>query len=137
MGKAETNPLDAALMRLEPHVGSASTWAIEAQIKSEEPPDPKHAPASRLAREPAIRDAISKSCLEWIESGRFPIADFFALRFLFDRMNCAYSFGFWLRQSGFEAPHKSENEILGWLLVDCWDNILAARWAQALHDSSC
>ncbi len=132
---ANKNHLDAALMWLEPHVGSASTWAIEAQIKSEEPPDPRHAPAARIARELAIRDAISKSFLEWIENGRLPVADFHTSRFLFDRMNCAYSFGCWLRQSGFEAPHKSEKEILEWLLVDCWDNVLAARWVQALRDS--
>ena len=136
MGKAKTNPLDAALKRLESITGSASTWAIEARLMTLEIPKRDYF-AARIAREPAIRDAISKSCLEWIESGRFPIADFHACRFLFDRMNCAYSFGCWLRQSGFEAPHKSENETLGWLLVDCWDNILAARWAQALHDSSC
>src|ERR1035438_3618657 len=122
MGKAKTNPLDAALKRLESITGSASTWAIEARLMTLEIPKRDYF-AARIAREPAIRDAISECCRESIRGRQFRPLDVELGFFFYDRFHYGHVFGSWLQDGGASFESKTESEILAWLLIDSWERV--------------
>ena len=131
MGKANTNPLDAALKRLEPITGSASTWTIKAHLMTLELPKHDYF-AARIAREPEIRDAISECCREWIRGRQFRPFDVELGFFFYDRFYYGHVFGSWLQESGASFESKTEPEILAWLLIDSWERVSLVLWIRDL-----
>lgn len=84
--------------------------------------------AARIAKESAIRETISKSLTAWVETGRWPNMNQADALYVWDRLCYAKEFAEWLWESGFDSVSKTENQILVWLLVDCWENVGRAQW---------
>ena len=121
------NLLDEALTRLEPMTESASTWAIKAHLMLLDVPKSDYF-AARIAKEPAIRDAISESCREWIGSRPFPRMNDEQAMFVFDRFRYAHAFAVWLIEGGMICNERNTGDLLTWLLIDSWEQVCLAQW---------
>lgn len=128
----ESNPLVLALLKLQATAEQLWPWAIEARLMTAPVPRPDYF-AARIAREPVIRDAISESCLAWIENQPWPVMDHEQALFVADRFRYGYIFGLWLRENGFGCPSNSEATILIFLLNESWRQFSAPRWKRDLE----
>src|SRR5579859_484916 len=98
--------LAEALARLEPEMSTAAMWAVAAR------PDAwrAHRESSRAAisaKELNIREAISQSCAEWVESGHWPVMSPEDALYVWERVWRAHHFGNWLRTAGLVSQQKS------------------------------
>jgi len=133
MGNDKSNPLDAALKRLEPLLGQVSLWAIKARRVTLVHENPS-ALAAMIAREPVIRDAISESCREWIQSGDLKPMTVDDAHYFYDRLDYGEKMIRWLRSDDLRCPSKTANEVLMWLVVDSWELVCLPLWKQDLTD---
>lgn len=79
--------------------------------------------ADRLPREHSSRKAIDEACRYWIENGTWPLMKPEAGLWVSDRLAEAYLIAGFLYQNGFRADSKTENELLEFFLVDCWEAV--------------
>ena len=77
--------------------------------------------ASRLSREPAARKKVDAACRYWIKNGTWPAMDDPVEAWTSDRLAEAYLTATLFHHHGFSAESKTENEILDFLLVECWE----------------
>ncbi len=111
-----------------------SVMIAEAQRANERSRIPEYV-AAKIAREYAIRGAISESCAEWVKSGRLPLMDAETSLFFYDRLFFALALSRWLSQSSFSWT-GDESKLLGWLLVDSWERISCLNWKHSLENPS-
>lgn len=130
--KQDANPVGVALERLQSILEPASRWATIAHSMSAAREHPEIA-AAIIARELAIRDAISESCRVWIETGNLQPMDDQDARYFFDRLKYGEKVLLWIRSGDFLWP-KASNELLTFLLIDSWDYITSLMWLSDLSD---
>lgn len=111
-----------------------SVMIAEAQRANERNRIPEYV-AAKIAREHAIRGAISESCAEWVKSGRFPLMDPETSLFFYDRLFFALALSRWLSQSAF-SWRGDESKLLAWLLIDSWERISCLNWKYSLENPS-
>src|SRR5438045_7708457 len=68
-----------------------------------------------LAREAALREAISQSCAEWVNGAGWPMMRIEDAGYLLDRVFYACAYSRQLLEAGFEW-NKTESELFVWLL---------------------
>lgn len=125
------NVLLEALERLEREMSVAAMWAIAARPAAWKTyPDSDR--AAVFAKEPVIRGAISQSCEEWVESGHWPVMNPEDAFYVWERVWRGHRFCQWLLRSGLASPDKTANQMLVWLLVDGWVNVLRFEWKEDL-----
>jgi hypothetical protein len=132
MKQKDPTPLDAAQSRLESIWGQALKWAISSH-SMERARESRGYASAILAKEPVIRDAISKSLEVWIQTGQVILADE-DLPYFVDRMKTASRLCSWLKSGNCVPFEKSSNEILEWLLIHSWPEIGVALWADNFRD---
>lgn len=131
MANGKSNPLDAALARLksilEQACWQAKAFRLETMMKL-----PLEARFAMIVKELVIRDAISKSCREWIETGNLmPMRDEDAKHFYY-RLHYGDKLLRWVRSGDCYYPSKSSNQILQWVLIDSWPEISVELWKSDL-----
>lgn len=129
----ENNAFETALRRLSSVLEEKVILAAKDQRANERIRIPEYV-AATLSRESAIRDAISQSCVEWVENGAVPIMSQTDAMFFYDRLFYAFGFGRLLSESGFEWPW-GENDLLRWLLIDSWEQITCLLWKHNLENN--
>ncbi len=100
-------------------------WAAKAQIASVG--NRAEYRASRIARELVIRDAISQSCMEWIDTGSLPLMDRETALFVYERFSYGHLLGEMMLNTGIEST-SNERYTLAWLLLDSWLFVSFALW---------
>ena len=91
--------------------------------------------AARVSKESDWRKAIDQACAEFAAGRSWPLTDDFVVKKLFwDRVECAYGFACWLRESGFCGPDVPLEAMLKLLLVDYWNAAGACGWKSTLLD---
>lgn len=70
--------------------------------------------------EPAIRDTIDQACRNWIAGRPWPQMDADTAYFVWERFFEASSFGNRLYARGFRPVHRSDPQILAFLLIEHW-----------------
>jgi|SRR5208282_1619934 hypothetical protein len=89
----------------------------------------------KLSKEPSLRAAIDEAVSVWAEGKPLPLVPERDTRLLiWDRFFFAHNFGSWLFATGFRNELKDEQEILKWLLIDCWLHYGILRWKLTLEN---
>lgn len=130
--KQPATPLGQALERLESILTSSSKQAAAIHSMTVAR-DNQNSVAAMLTREPLIRDAISESCRVWIETGDLAAMDDKDAIYFFDRLQHGEKLLRWLLSGDCQCPNKTPNEILSWLLIDCWPVLGVSLWKDDLH----
>jgi hypothetical protein len=118
--------LKNVLIRL--HGEIALSYQLGANLQEENQGQAREALADRLSRESASRNNVDLACRYWIENGAWPQMDEEARVWASDRLAEAYLTAAFLSQQGFVVDSKkTENEILDFLLVEWWKNMVLRR----------
>ena len=85
--------------------------------------------ARRVAREPALREAVDEACRHWAKHQKWPRMDQEAAQFVFDRIVKGIGFGAELIKAKVQPPEfATVEEALCWLTVDCWHATGLKQW---------
>jgi hypothetical protein len=123
--------LEGAFQKLEAVLKNASDARTSLQGNSSAK-ETRNRFASRIAREPRIRDAIDASCREFAAGRAWPLADDEVKIFFWDRVSAAHGFAGWLLQNGFDGPDITLEAMLTLLLVDYWQQAGVCGWMGTL-----
>jgi hypothetical protein len=104
--------------RLQQEVGKS--YSVRAGLEEDTRDVRKQFLADRLEHEPKTRNAIDEACGYWITNGRWPQMDAASALWVSDRLAEALLLSGFLHQFGFRVPAKSEDDVLKFLLIDCW-----------------
>lgn len=89
--------------------------------------------ARRVAREPALREAIDEACRHWAKHQKWPMMGQDAAQYVFDRIVSGQGFGADLIKARIEPPaFATVEEALCWLTVDCWHSTCLQEWRALL-----
>ena len=89
--------------------------------------------ARRVAREPALREAIDEACRHWAKHQNWPRMDQEAAQLVFDRIVRGIGFGAELIKAKTQPPaFPTVEEALCWLTVDCWHSTCLQEWRALL-----
>src|SRR5438046_6625135 len=113
-----SHALKDALARLEAEFEAALRQRVALQESDHS--DPGAHRLARIEREPAIRQAIDQSCLEWIRTRSWPRCDAECAAFFWDRIMEARTVAHWLLARRTRFPGVGPAEVLELLLVDYW-----------------
>ena len=126
--------INDAITRLQSVLFSGgAALVVEAQRASEQNRTSEYVLA-KLAKESAIRGAISESCAEWVKSSRLPMMSAEDALYFYDRFFYGSALAKLLSQSGFSWEH-SEPQLLLWLLIDSWERISCLTWKHQLENN--
>ena len=127
---AKSDALNDALERLRVEVEKADT-----QLGSLSPDERVQGVRDKLSKEPSLRAAIDEAVSGWADWKPLPlVSDTHTALLLWDRFYFAHNFGSWLFEAGFRNEVKNEQEILKWLLIDCWQHVGILRWKLTLEN---
>jgi hypothetical protein len=117
--------LKNVLVRLHREIGL--TYRLGASFQEENQDQGREVWSERLSRESAARNNVDLVCRYWIEHGIWPQMDEETRVWASDRLAEAYLTAGFLAQEAFVVESKTENEILDFLLVKWWKNMVLRR----------
>lgn len=90
----------------------------------------------KLSKEPSLRAAIDEAVAGWAEGKPLPVVsdDRDTGLLIWDRFFFARNFASWLSEAGFRNELKGQQDILKWLLIDCWREVGILRWKMTLEN---
>lgn len=113
--------LNSAVQRIHKEIGRS--YQTRVNLEADNRDIDREVLADRLSREPLTRKALDDACRYWIENGKWPMMDSEAGLWISDRLGEAYLLAGWLHHNGFRNDSKTENELLDFFLVECWEPV--------------
>jgi hypothetical protein len=124
-----------ALDRLRQQVDEADT-AVNNLLGNISADQRREQVRGKLSKEPSLRAAIDKAVAGWAEGKTLPMVwdDRDTGLLIWDRFVFAGNFGSWLFEAGFRNELKKQQDVLKWLLIDCWRHVGILRWKMTLEN---
>lgn len=102
------------------HSEALPLYQIRAALEGNTQEQKRQLLSSRVFEEPRMRQAIDKACRYWIANGKWPQMNQIQAIHVSNRIGEAILVAGFLYHHGLRCPRKTENEVMAFLLIDCW-----------------